>query len=117
MVLHVEKPILSGDDPTANDSESNAMLKSHAYFTQTAGFVTAYDIDDQTLIAGYVHTTSNPAGAGTKVAQMQAAVVNSDQFISFFVANGKYFEVTAGGTPTITWTPFILGGGAPVDHD
>ena len=68
-------------------------------------------------LAGYVGSTDDPAGAGTLVATFEDDN-NSDNFIMFFVPNGKYFEVThASETPTIIWTPLVSGGAAPVDQD
>jgi len=108
--------ITDGGSPTLLDSEANAMLKVHAYKAQGSGFVTAFSLNDQAALIGYVGATSDPAGAGTKVAQttVQGNVAN-DAFISFFVGKNKYFEVTATGTPTITWTSLNPSVGAPVD--
>jgi len=106
-----------GDVPTANDSESNAMLKSHAYLTQTSGFVDATILSTTNAIQLFVGTTNDPAGAGTMVAQQRANAASSDSHAGCFVASGKYFEVVSASTPTILWSPLVTGGGAPIDQD
>jgi hypothetical protein len=109
---------IKGDAPTANDSEANAMLKAHAYLAQTSGFVTAFLTNSGNALAGYVGATDDPAGAGTQVGSCQGDGGTEDPFLSFFVGSGKYFEITiSAGTPTITWTPLVSGGGAPIDQD
>ena len=118
MVLHIENSIPSGDNPTANDSESNPMLKSHAYLTQTAGFVNAFmNSTDVNWLEAYVGTTSDPYGAGIKIdasRNLESGAFN----VSFFVAKGKYFELRhVNQVLTINWTPLIAGGGAPIDQD
>lgn len=107
-----------GDDPNNVDSESNAMLKAHAYLAQTSGFVNAFIDNDENALSGYVGNTNNPAGAGTLIAR-NTVVGNAanDPFIFLFVGNGKYFEIVAVGTPTIIWTPLVSGGAAPIDQD
>lgn len=107
-----------GGDPTTDDSESQPMAKAHAYLTQTAGFVTAWTASQNTAaLNGYVGTTDDPAGAGTQVA-MNSSANNARPFVSFFVGSGKYFELTHSTVAvTITWTPSISGGGAPIDQD
>jgi len=109
--------LFDGDVPTNLDSESNAMLKAHAYLTQTAGYVTAWtETQNSAWLRGYVHTTDDPAGAGVNV--HSNAGVNAWPGVSFFVGNGKYFEIThINQTPTIIWTPQIVGGAAPIDQD
>jgi len=115
---YVDDNIPVGSNPTANDSESNTMLKAHAYLAQTAGFVTTWASSTVGSLKGYVGTTTNPAGAGTQVAQNTSGGGTGDPFISFFVGNGKYFEITqTGGTVTILWTPLVSGGAAPIDQD
>lgn len=115
---YVDDNIPVGDNPTLNDSESNAMLKDHAYLTQTAGFVTAFTSNNGSPLQGFVGTTTDPAGAGTKVVEQTAATAIGEDCISFFVGSGKYFEIAkATVSATITWTPLISGGGAPIDQD
>ncbi len=107
-----------GDVPTANDSEPTAMLKDHAYLTQTSGFVDAIINSTSNAVQGFVGTTNDPAGAGTNVQHQRSNAAASDSCIHFFVGNGKYFEIVAAGdTPTIYWTPLVAGGGAPIDQD
>lgn len=105
-----------GDVPTLNDSESNAMLKAHAYLAQTSGFVNAFNTGTGNNKL-FVHTTNDPAGAGTKVDEWEGDAAADKGGMFTFVANGKYFEVTSGGTPTILWTPLVTGGAAPIDQD
>lgn len=107
-----------GDTAVTVDSESNTMLKSHAYLAQTSGFVTAWAASSYATLKGFVGATTDPAGAGVQVGQSQVVSFTYDPFISFFVPNGKYFEVTLPtDTPTITWTPVVTGGDAPVDNN
>jgi len=108
----------TGVTPTANDSESNAMLKGHAYLAQTSGYVNAYvDAGAGNQLKGFIGTSSNPAGAGTKVALNSGSTGDSTN-ITMFVPNGRYFEVTVtADTPTILWTSLIAGGGDPIDQD
>lgn len=108
---------IAGDVPTANDSESNAMLKSHAYLTQTSGFVDVIILNTTNAIQFYVGTTNDPLGAGTLTAQQRSNSASSDSHVNSFVANGKYFEIVSSSTPTIYWTPLVSGGAAPIDQD
>ena len=107
---------LVGEAATADDSESNAMLKSHAYLAQTAGFVTVFASTDNRMQL-YVGATNDPAGAGTLVNESHAT--NTDRInVHAFVPNGRYFEVTLSSeTPTIIWTGMVNGGAKPVDQD
>ncbi len=109
-----------GGAPTKNDSGSDAMLKAHAYKAQTAGFVSAYVIYAGTVQI-YVDNTTNPAGAGDKIADQGAPSSNGHYATATaFVPKDYYFEITVGGgggTPTIYWTPLVSSGGAPIDQD
>lgn len=107
-----------GDVPVLVDSESHTLLKDHAYLAQTAGFVTAYYAGGYTssLLFGYVGTTTDPAGTGVEIGRSKTS--SGIPFISFFVGEGKYFEIKFASTVArITWTPFIVSGGAPIDQD
>lgn len=118
MVLRVNPPIPTGDFPTPNDSESNPMLKSHAYLAQTAGFVNAFfTLADVNMATAHIGTTSDPFGEGIMISQHRC--LEAGMFdLSFFVAKGLYFEIRHPATaPTILWTPLIAGGGAPIDQD
>lgn len=116
--VDAEIATLGGDIPTPNDSESNAMLIAHAYLAQTAGFVNAFTtLAVGKNLKGYVGTTTNPAGAGINVDYTEVQTENEALNISFYVASGKYFEVTSTGTVTILWTPFVTGGAAPIDNN
>lgn len=107
---------LDGDAPTNLDSEFDAMLKAHAYLAQTAGFVNAfYEITTTNPLFSYVGSTNDPEGAGTLVSN--SLTDNKKPGVFLFVAKGKYFEIVTPGDPTITWTPLITGGDAPIDQD
>lgn len=108
---------IAGDVPTPNDSESNAMVKAHAYLAQTSGYVTAWtEAQNSNWLRGYVGITNDPAGAGTNADS--SAHATGYPSITFFVGKGKYFEVTHDSqTVTIIWTPLVSGGEAPVDQD
>ena len=110
---------IAGDNPTANDSESNAMLKDHAYLTQGPGFVNAsLGAGNADVLKVYVHTTNDPAGAGTLMDNQRSDGGSGFGGVFTFVASGKYFEVThASATPTINWTPLVASGAAPIDQD
>ncbi len=115
--VDVQIATIVGGSPTGNDSESNTMLKAHAYLAQTAGFVNAYSsTSSSNALRGFVGSTTNPAGVGTQVAVSQTS--SQLPSISFFVANGKYFEITlTTQVVTIRWTPLISGGGKPIDQN
>jgi len=97
---------------TNQDSESNAMLKSHAYKAATGGQVTAYSdvpAGSGREIKGFVGTTNNPAGAGTLIQREENDGVSysNRKSVSFLVAEGEYFEITVySGTPVILWKSF-----------
>lgn len=93
---------------TNEDSETNAMLKDHAYLAATDGFVVAKiqlsEITDE--LKGYVGATDDPAGAGVQICrQMTGSTANATATISFPVAEGEYFEIVtvSASTPTIQW--------------
>lgn len=107
-----------GQAATANDSESNAMLKAHAYLTQTAGFVNASLSNNTSAIVAFVGATDDPAGAGTLITRSQDEEGGGAASVAIFVPNGSYFEITAGtATPLIMWTALVTGGAAPIDQD
>ncbi len=103
---------------TNEDSETNALLKDHAYEAQTDGFVVAYVLQgvNARKLRAYVGLTDDPAGAGVLVGA-QEPDGDADISISFPVAAGEFFEITYDtGTPTIRWKSM----GAlskPVDQD
>ena len=102
---------------TANDSEANAMLKSHAYKAATAGSVSAYSEENTgNNLRGYVGATNDPAGAGTKVQDSESSTGTPFVSIFFDVAKDEYFEITTGGTPTIRWRS-IGTLSEPIDQD
>jgi len=93
---------------TDEDSEGNAMLEVHAYKAQTDGFVNAElgtTLDGGGLY-GYVGTTDDPAGAGTRVAISSQYIPEGTYWLNicFPVAKDEYFEIIADqGTPSIYW--------------
>ncbi len=106
-----------GDSPVTVDSESNTLAENHAYLAQTAGFVIAYYAGGYitTMLSGFVGP-SGPKENGIEIGRSKVAA-SAVPFISFFVGNGKYFEITFAVTARIIWTPFVTGGGAPIDQD
>lgn len=115
-----ETNINTGGTATLNDSESNAMVKSHAYLAQTAGFVGSFFSGGaQVSIFGYIGSTDDPAGAGTRVqASDLTGAAGGRPNVFFFVPSGQYFEIVAGaGDLRIVWTPLVSGGAAPIDQD
>lgn len=108
---------------TNEDSNGDAMLRSHAYKAQTDGQVTAYNVSGTAQsIKGFVNTTGNPADdsedasliTGNTAGTATGSGVNG---ITFLVSKDEYFEiVSAHATHTIRWKSF----GAlskPVDQD
>jgi hypothetical protein len=115
---YIDSNDVDGDDPTTDDSTDDTLAKSHAYLTQTSGFVTAYCVGGATDdLIGYVDTDTDPADGGTVIAHSAVNGGGDKAFIMFFVANGKYFEITSDNSTTIIWTPLVSGGAAPVDQD
>ncbi len=103
-----------------DDTGSDAMLKDHAYLTQTDGFayaeVALTNAGD--TLRGYVDNTNNPSGDSNNELGVVEAGNNSDVVSIFFaVRSGEYFEITSTtGAPTIKW----MSKGAilkPVDQD
>ncbi|MHC4891351.1 MAG: hypothetical protein ACYTEO_18005, partial [Planctomycetota bacterium] len=90
---------------TQEDSDTNNMLKAHAYLAVTDGFVVVVDATGAAGqgLKGYVHSTNDPAGAGTLVQSVDRPGLNDDISISFQVGSGEYFEITSGDTPSILW--------------
>lgn len=105
---------------TPNDSESNAMLKAHAYKAATDGEVTASIITnaDFQRIRGYIDDTSDPAGAGHLKDANQILSSGEIGGVSFLVAKDEYFEITTNSTnaPTIYWRSFGTKSN-PVDYN
>ena len=91
------------------DSESNAIIKDHAYLAQVDGFVYAEDdLNSVTNISlqGFIDSTNDPAGAGTRVGFQEhttGSATPSFHSIYFAVPAGWYFEVIASGNPIIRW--------------
>lgn len=110
--------IVQGGVSTLNDSEANPMAKDLAYLTQTAGFVTVYNtVATNAILQGFVDTDTDPEDGGTVVAQSRTATTGAPS-ITFFIATGKYFElVQSAQSPTVVWTPIVLGGAAPIQSE
>lgn len=104
---------------TNQDSESNAMLKAHAYLAATAGFVSAKSnqTNNAQPLKGYVGLTNDPAGAGTEIQSSADGDSGSEKSVFFAVAAGEYFEITqTTDTPVILWKS-IGTLSKPVDQD
>ena len=107
----------AGDIPTTNDSDSNTMLKAHAYLAQTSGYVNAHIVSATGQQNIWVGSTNDPVGAGILVSAHNGAEGGGVNGMAF-VPGGKYFEIViATGTPSIIWTPLVTGGAAPIDQD
>ncbi len=95
---------------TTLDSESNAMLKDHAYRAQNHGRVDAKVIASggNKDIFGYKGPTSDPAGAGVLIQSDTITEISKRACIGFLVAKGQYFEVKTDSTNAITiiWSSF-----------
>ena len=118
MVVTVTKPRIKFSALTANDSDTNAMLKAHAYLAITDGFVyvTAIPLPQYSSLNGYVGNTNDPAGAGLLIQVDAININNQNVSINFSVRRGEYFEVTTTGTPNIYWRSVgVLRN--PVDQD
>lgn len=104
-----------------DDSESNAMLKAHAYKAVTPGVasVFCYMTAGLAWIKGYVGATSDPVGAGTLIHRRSQDTEGQGYYVGFdlHVAKDEYFEITTSAdTPTIRW--ISLGTlSKPVDQD
>ena len=110
---------------TNQDSESNTMLKSHAYKAATDGFVSADNAvaaaDDNKYLDAYVGLTNDPAGAGALICRQGVPNTDSTAHVgtgSIAVAKNEYFEITSTYTaaPTIRWKSFGTLS-KPVDQD
>jgi len=92
-----EYPVLSAY--TDEDSDGNAMLKSHAYLAAIDGKVYAYsECDANQNIRVYVGTTNDPAGAGDIIEYSESSAVDIWCSVSAEVAKGEYFEIISAGT-------------------
>ncbi len=103
---------------TTQDSESNTLLKAHAYKAQTDGMVIVFD----TLLSGedfkgFVGATNDPAGAGTQV-MISGDGASATYTGTFFVQKDAFFEVTTdqSGNPSIRWMS-IGTLSKPIDQD
>jgi len=82
------------------DSESNAMLPGHAYLAQVDGFVSAEAyVYLSEYLRGYIHSTNDPAGAGTRVGRQETTASGFAKWVTiyFAVPAGWYFEITSNG--------------------
>jgi len=100
------------------DSEGNVMLKSHAYLAVVDGYVSAIaeTMDDDEYLKGYIHSTNNPAGAGTMLQEVESSDVVTAKSIYFAVPAGWYFEVTCDDTVVIYWQSYGTDS-KPVDNN
>ncbi len=100
---------------TTDDSESNAMLKSHAYKAATDGFVVANAGLNSQELNGYVDDTNDPVGAGIRVCY-SGFTESAAGTITFPVKQDEYFEISTASTPTIYWMS-IGTLSEPIDQD
>lgn len=113
---HKAAALSDGGTTTTTDSESNTLLKAHAYKAQTAGFAYGRVAADNVELKAFLGTTDNPAGAGIHLWSAGSSST-SNSGSGLFVPKDQYFEFTSTGTVTINWTPLITGGAAPIDQD
>ena len=98
---------------TYNDSESNAMLKAHAYRAVTDGIVSAYSLDSGAykILTAYVGGSSDPVGAGVIIFSATSSGSGSNNRVGIsgvLVAKDEYFEITYSGVDAlvIRWKSF-----------
>lgn len=96
-----------GDNATLLNSLGGALAKAITYTTQTAGFMTAWGT---TLGSKVLTLTVN----GVVIGLSKGANDNENTFVSCFVKSGGTFLVSGDSAYSISWTPLISGGGAPV---
>lgn len=89
---------------TNEDSETNAMLKDHAYLAATDGevYANAAPSGGGLYLRGYVGGTNDPAGAGDKIQDDGNAANANHACVSFSVAEGEYFELVTDSTNAVT---------------
>ncbi len=107
---------------TNQDTDGNAMLKTHAYKASTDGYVSA--VHDVAYGAGrgmklYVGGTNDPFGAGDLVQRMEndGSTYNNYYSVTYSIAKDEYFEIRVySGTPVIRWRSkgTLI---EPVDHN
>ncbi len=106
---------------TTTDSDSNTMIKAHAYLAATDGFVHVKGVSttDSQTIKGYVGADNNPESNGNQVQGVSSNIGGAFELsMSFSVAEGEYFEITStvGGALSIFWRSAITLS-APADQD
>jgi len=90
---------------TDEDSDSNTLVKAHAYLAATGGevYVRCALATNGNNVKGYIGATTDPAGAGTLI-QTQEAAKNSDtKSFCMSVGESQYFEITTPDSPIILW--------------
>lgn len=107
MGLRVGKPRFRLSAYTNEDSDGNAMLKSHAYKAVTEGFVSVKITSTETAgsYTVYVGITDDPVGAGEIVQILEPWIPSGGHNYSMFfaVAKDEYFEVIGRDTVEILW--------------
>jgi len=109
---------------TDEDSNSDAILKSHAYLAATDGKVYATsECDNGQNVIVYVETAtqygidSDPTAGGDIIEYSESSATDIWCSVSAEVAKGEYFEITSAGTiPAIHWKSFGTLS-KPVDQD
>ena len=105
-MLRVNPPPFKLSEYTRQDSDGNNIVKDHAYFAQSAGFVTAFCTmtSGADALYGHVGLTSDPVTEGNRIAKQCIGDTSYTVYISFMVSKGEYFEITSdSGTPEIWW--------------
>ena len=108
---------------TGADSESNPLVKDHAYLAQQDGVVHTYILNTggaNRRLSGYNGTTNDPVGSGAlMVSQNSPSDPAIGLSITFAVESGRYWEVTMGTVEVtdILWQPTQTTGGSPIDQD
>ena len=103
MGLRVNKAPFKLSAYTTEDSDGNAMLKSHAYLAQSAGSINAFVSVTAAApnISGYVGFTNDPVTDGVKVDSHSDDTQTMIIHVSFLVAKGEYFEIRADSTSAV----------------
>lgn len=100
--------ILSG--PVGTDDDGNGLVDGTTYLAKSDGFVNVWvtRTGGGFYLRGYVGDTTNPVGAGTKVAEDSETSSTGNVHICFAVGKGKYFSVRKNTATFVDmlWTPF-----------
>jgi len=105
---------------TDEDSDNNAMLKTHAYKAATSGIVEAYVTPSGVgqNIRGYVGATDDPVGAGTQIQYRSIDGAGNVIGFTMHVAEDEYFELrtSSANAINIQWKSYGTLS-KPIDQD